>query len=331
MNNITENLAVAAIADNLQINPNDWVLSSRSMYFPNMGISPFTPDKLPIVRNEEGLEGRANDDRLDVLIGSQNDLDTEDIGGGGILVKMDRVIPTTIQIKEGNSIKRVRYADMRTMRAVMFDGSRVFLHIVNGQYEEMFRISWPVISANSTYLEKVKTSYRNRFGVPEGAEIEAAQLIRFMATSYCTFVNQPVVYDESRVAIEVGHAKVASGQVMIDLTTTLDGNRREVNRYFTQLYPSRPALGTSNTAQNRGSGAAFSMRENFIIATDLNIRKSGNLLVEHVDNPKDLKVKSFSSFRDPEGNDVHCTSGEVIVDLSADLPTYDYFGLVEGQ
>jgi len=320
----TRSLINAAIAAELGINPVDWVVSSREGFTCQSRV-PF--QTLPSLTKSINLERRAADDKLSDW-SSVDDVDTS--GDNVVVVKniQGEVRVQFVTVSNGTTTTvRKQYAERfgnafyntRTIRQIE---DKIFVEIFNSQYEEIYRLNWAQIQASSTLMAQVRASYAAKYpsaGVPTDPE-----LIRHMATSTWIYVRQEQEINEEQTAIKLVVTPTGNpDEVRLVLDTEVDGIDVQPWRHFVQIYPTLPILGTPNTTPNKGAGAAFSFRKSTVLSTNLFNRKA-----EHILNPKDVKVEAFATLQDSKGNNVYCKSGPQIIDLSENMKTYDYFGLV---
>jgi len=304
---ISQNTANQFVKTTIGIDTNDYVIDTTSMYFPQSMTVPFPAGKLPTKMNRNDPDS----ERLGAALGTQLSVNFDELSQAVILFNNK----TTTLIVDG---KRKSFTTP-VVRTIFQKGVNYVMHIYNGIYAELFRLNWDAIAANSTYLAQVKAAYASFYGSSDG-DSEAANLINFMATSELVLKYKP--FTLSTDEIEVSYVFSGSGTgITIGVMTSVNGTITNPERIFTQIYPTKPMQGLPNTAQNRGSGAAFSQRNSFELSSDLNVRG-----VEHVMAGGIFNFKTVVTVQDTNGNNVYKEHNQPI-DLTRELPAYNYFNL----
>ncbi len=295
------------VKNNLDINVDDFVIDTTSMYFPQSMTVPFHAGKYPTKMNRNDPDS----ERLGAALGTQLSVNFDELSQAVILSNNK----TTTLIVDG---KRKSFTTPVT-RTIFQKGVNYVMHIYNGIYAELFRLNWDAIAANSTLLAQVKAAYAAFYGSSDG-DSEAANLINFMATSELVLKYKPFTLSTDEIDIEYIISDTPAG-VHIDILPVVNQLPKNPERIFTQMYPTKPMQGLPNTAQNRGSGAAFSQRQSFELSSDLNVRG-----VEHVMAGGIFNFKTVVTVQDSNGNNVYKEHNQPI-DLTRELPAYNYFNL----
>jgi len=304
---ISVNTVKQFIQNNLGINPDDYVIDTTSMWFPQSMATPFPQGKFPTKMNRNDPDS----ERLSAALGTQEMINFDPLSEA---VSVSKMTTTTLTISgKRKSVKAP------TTRTIFQKGTNYVMHIYNGIYTELYRLNWDIIAANSTLLNQIKAGYAAFYGSTDG-DSEAANLINYMATSELVLKYKPFTMSSDEIDVDYIIRGTEKG-VEVIVNTVVNGALTDPERIFTQMYPTRPIQGLPNTAGNRGAGAAFSQREVFELSSDLNVRG-----VEHVMSSGTYNFKTVVTLNDSNGNKVFKEHNQVI-DLSRELSAYNYFNL----
>lgn len=295
------------IQNNLGINPDDYVIDTTSQWFPQSWDTPMPASKPPLktTRNDPDTE------RLSAALGTQDEVDYDELSQTVVLKSK-----LTYTMK----VNGVRKKFTKPFNRFIFQkGTSYVVHIYNGVFAELLSLNWGAISANNGLMSQIKAGYAAFYGTSEG-DSEQANLINYMATSELVLKYKPLTMTSDEITVGYAIHDTENG-VRIEIETRLNGEIVNPERIFTQMYPTKPIQGLPNTAQNRGAGAAFSQRQSFELSSDLNVRG-----VEHVMSSGTYNFKTVVTLKDSNGNNVYKEHNQVI-DLSRELPAYNYFNL----
>lgn len=309
---VTKALILAAIASEFNVRPEDWAVDMIQAVYPQKLTTPMLPSELPSI-------GMVNDPMdKERLISMIKDAESIDASADGRVYWEGEKQRTSVMING----KR-EHRDYGTRRAMYnrADGRLVF-EVMNERYQDYYRMNWGVFSKNTVFMAKIKSAYAAYYGEEVfDASTPDAELIRFMATVVFVLVDKPITISEGSIDVVVLVTPIDNNTVRIDLDTKVDGVSVDPERIFNQVTPSHPVVGLPNTTTNKRVGAAFFQRQSEELTTDINQRDR-----EHILHPKDVEILTSVSVQDNNGNWIPRVETNV-VDLSAHMPTYDYFGL----
>ena len=304
---ISQNTANQFVKTTIGIDTNDYVIDTTREWATQSWVTPFPQGKYPV----RSFVDNPDKERLQGMIGTQDSINFDPLSEAVVLTKNVRQT-LVINGKRKTITKPV-------VRTIFMKGAKYVMHIYNGITAELLTLNWDFISANSSLLAQIKTAYAEFYGSSDG-DSEAAKLINYMATSERVLKYKPFTLSGDNVNVEYDIHQSSNG-VEVIVTTLVNGVMTTPERIFTQMYPTKPMQGLPNTAQNRGSGAAFSQRESFELCSDLNVRG-----VEHVMAGGIFNFKTVVTVQDTNGNNVYKEHNQPI-DLTRELPAYNYFNL----
>ena len=304
---ISQNTANQFVKTNLDIDTNDFVIDETRGWAIQSWTTPFPQGKLPT----RSFTDNPDKERLWGMVGTQDSINFDPLTQSVVLTK--NVKQTLVIDGKRKSVTKP------TVRTIFQKGAKYVMHIYNGITAELLTLNWAAIAASNSLIGQVKAEYAAFYGSSDG-ESEAANLINFMATSELVLKYKPFTMSGDQVGVEYAVNRV-DGRVGIHVYPTVNGTEVSPERIFTQMYPAKPMQGLPNTAQNRGSGAAFSQRQSFELSSDLNVRG-----VEHVMAGGIFNFKTVVTVQDSNGNNVYKEHNQPI-DLTRELPSYNYFNL----
>jgi hypothetical protein len=305
---ISQNTANQFVKTNLDIDTNDFVIDETRGWAIQSWTTPFPQGKLPT----RSYTNNPDKERLWGMVGTQDSINFDPLSQTVVLTK--NVKQTLVIDGKRKSVTKP------TVRTIFQKGAKYVMHIYNGITAELLTLNWAAIAASNSLIGQVKAEYAAFYGSSDG-DSEAANLINFMATSELVLKYKP--FTLSGDEIEVGYVITNSDQGLMEVSvlTDVNGTYKTPERIFTQMYPTKPMQGLPNTAQNRGSGAAFSQRQSFELSSDLNVRG-----VEHVMAGGIFNFKTVVTVQDTNGNNVYKEHNQPI-DLTRELHAYNYFNL----
>lgn len=305
---ISQNTANQFVKTNLDIDTNAFVIDETRGWASQSMVTPFPAGKLPT----KSYTNNPDNERLQGMVGTQDSINFDPLTQSVILTKNVRY---TMQV---NGQRKT--SAFPTVRTIFQKGAKYVMHIYSGIYAELFRLNWAAISANSSLIAQIKQGYEEFYGSSDG-DSEVANLTNYMATRELVLKYKPFTLSTDAIDFQYIITSPRTGVVSVETETRV--NQVEVNpeRIFTQMYPTKPMQGLPNTAQNRGSGAAFSQRQSFELSSDLNVRG-----VEHVMTGGIFNFKTSVTVQDSNGNNVYKEHNQPI-DLTRELHAYNYFNL----
>jgi len=304
---ISQNTANQFVKTNLDIDTNDFVIDETRGWAIQSWTTPFPQGKLPT----RSFTDNPDKERLWGMVGTQDSINFDPLTQSVILTK--NLKQTLVIDGKRKSVTKP------TVRTIFQKGAKYVMHIYNGITAELLTLNWATIAASNSLISQVKTEYAAFYGSSDG-DTEAANLINFMATSELVLKHKPFTLSTDEIDVDYVIHDTENG-VRVEVETAVNGTITNPERIFTQMSPVKPMQGIPNTAQNRGSGSAFSQRQSFELSSDLNVRG-----VEHVMAGGIFNFKTVATVQDTNGNNVYKEHNQPI-DLTRDLPSFNYFNL----